>query len=598
MGFTLTYLSLSSSQDIPSQTISAVGFTQGNSLSYIPSRVPEEIPMNGGDIEIGHSLPFTNDKARLFAGGFYFYDKSGKATNIKGTRFRGYYDVTDWLRIGGEVQYDNVRDDTAFADIRFRIPLQKFIGKKKTKKLTGIYARMDKTIIRDIDIVSQSVTPAAKPAVPLINAATGVQQNIIFVDNTNGAGTGTSENPFNTLAVAEAAAGANDVIYVRKGDGTSTGMVGTINLDDTGQMLIGSGSGLVFDSNYFIQNAAIDDGMVLIEPSAFPLIDNAVGDNVIITADNVLVKGVKLDSPVVNGIAITNANNITIDNVIVDSPFTGSGISINDSDFVTVKNSQLMGAVFGDGINAAYNAGPKTYNLTIVNNIIKNNLSDNIEVNNYSSNTLNAVVSNNIISGAVVSRGIFFRGFNTSQNNLTITNNIVTANNANGININQTNDSIVTVLVEGNQATSNLGRGVNINSQGTSTGGSLTAVVRNNVINNNAVAGLRLNIAGLGDVSTLVEGNTITNNLDGILITDTGAGSVVTDFGNGALGSIGNNRIFDNTGFDLSLDGDGVSIGSENNWWGSSNGISNNDINLVDGTSVDTNPFLLSDPEE
>lgn len=66
-----------------------------------------------------------------------------------------------------------------------------------------------------------------------------VTGNQVFVDNTAlPPGDGSSENPFPTLAAAQAASQAGSVIVVRRGDGTTRGMADGIVLED-GQCLIG-----------------------------------------------------------------------------------------------------------------------------------------------------------------------------------------------------------------------------------------------------------------------------------------------------------------------------------------------------------------------
>ncbi|WP_157202536.1 beta strand repeat-containing protein [Calidithermus chliarophilus] len=93
-----------------------------------------------------------------------------------------------------------------------------------------------------------------------------------FVKNDAGAGNGSFASPFNTLAAAQAASQAGDVIFVYRGNGTSAGQNAGITLKN-GQKLIGEGAGLTVDA-------------VNIPAGASPLIGNAAGAGVSLAQDN------------------------------------------------------------------------------------------------------------------------------------------------------------------------------------------------------------------------------------------------------------------------------------------------------------------------
>ena len=92
---------------------------------------------------------------------------------------------------------------------------------------------------------------------------------------------GTSENPFQTLAEAETAAGINDKIFVFTGDGSTTGQNAGITLQN-GQSLIGEGVDLVLNINGTPSTIVSGSGMLNDAPS----IGNTAGIVVDLADDN------------------------------------------------------------------------------------------------------------------------------------------------------------------------------------------------------------------------------------------------------------------------------------------------------------------------
>ncbi|GGL19415.1 beta strand repeat-containing protein [Deinococcus radiotolerans] len=84
-------------------------------------------------------------------------------------------------------------------------------------------------------------TPAGTLQVPL-----SIGPRVWYVNNTSAAGTadGRRSGPFSTLSAAQTASGEGDIIYVYRGDGTSTGQNAGITLK-ANQTLLGQGSALV-----------------------------------------------------------------------------------------------------------------------------------------------------------------------------------------------------------------------------------------------------------------------------------------------------------------------------------------------------------------
>lgn len=319
-----------------------------------------EHPMAGADFEIGRKLPFLESTwfadTRAYAGAFHFDAEGVRA--MDGFRFRIETAPLSWLRFGAEHQQDNIRGETDFVEARVRIPLD-FWKSREGRSATrpeGILNRLDTRISRDVDVVTQGGTQTRDERiddVPVLNADTGTAQKVWVVDNeAAGGGDGSVEHPFNTLAAAQGAAGAHDIVYVRAGDGSSTGMNAGVTLGQTGQRLIGSGVALDFDANTMQVSGipgGVASGAVIRAATAAPLITNAGGNGVSITADDVEVAGLTVNGAADNGIYARNAAGVTIRDVTA-SGNTNDGVRV-EADGAAVD---LTGVVI-EGVSATGN---------------------------------------------------------------------------------------------------------------------------------------------------------------------------------------------------------------------------------------------------
>ena len=323
-----------------------------------------EHPMAGLDFEIGRKLPFLDatwfSDTRAYAGAFHFDAEDVRP--MDGFRFRIETAPLSWLRFGAEHQQDNIRGETDFVEARIRIPLDFWKRDRESQadkaRPEGILARLDTRVSRDVDIVTEGRTKTQierAQNVPVLNATTGVAQKIYVVDNeAAGGGDGSMDTPFNTLAAAQGAAGAHDIIYVRHGDGTSTGMNAGVNLNQAGQKLIGSGVDLTFDTADMQVSGipgGITNGAVIAAATAAPLITNAGGNGISITADDVEVAGLTVSGTSNNGIYAYNARDITIrdvtssgnanDGIRIEASGAGvsmTGVSIQDATTTSNRN--------------------------------------------------------------------------------------------------------------------------------------------------------------------------------------------------------------------------------------------------------------------
>ncbi len=210
-----------------------------------------------------------------------------------------------------------------------------------------------------------------------------------YVDNTAAAaGLGRSADPFDTLVEAETAHGANDMICVRTGDGTTTGHDAGIEISFSGVLLHGEHHGC--EPNVGLNSNAAPTSLVPPSVGNHPLIDHSAGGvGVQVSADTgdltgIFIRGLNLDG----------------DDNAVDIEASGA----NQVD-VGVQNNTLRGAG-GDGIDVNHSSSAGDSRVRILNNVLA--ATGNGADIRTTAGGLDVVFNNNSdITGA---KGVFFDG--------------------------------------------------------------------------------------------------------------------------------------------------------------------------------------------
>jgi VCBS repeat-containing protein len=179
-----------------------------------------------------------------------------------------------------------------------------------------------------VDSFDYTITDDDGPDVGTVSITLGTV--VWFVDNASSpGGDGREGTPFDTLAAAETASLADEIIFVHVGDGTNTGMTSGITLK-SGQHLIGEGVELVVDS------------VVLSSAGQNPVISNSGGIIVEVPSSvsgDIEVAGLTLSdgtSGVDVGVGLAAGDRITIRDVFIietdSGVVSGSGVlDIDDS---------------------------------------------------------------------------------------------------------------------------------------------------------------------------------------------------------------------------------------------------------------------------
>jgi VCBS repeat-containing protein len=169
------------------------------------------------------------------------------------------------------------------------------------------------------DSFTYTITDSDDPANPKSATATAtitVGPVVWYVDNSkSGAGNGEAGTPFNTLAAANSAAGANSIIFLYQGNATYTGGVSL----HSGEDLFGQPHGLTVD------------GFPLVAAGgSTPTITNSGGDGIDL-GEGSDVEAVNVSSPSGNGVAASGVNAATVggSNTVAISGASGDGIHIS-----------------------------------------------------------------------------------------------------------------------------------------------------------------------------------------------------------------------------------------------------------------------------
>jgi hypothetical protein len=195
-----------------------------------------------------------------------------------------------------------------------------------------------------------------------INPATDEPWNVWFVNNTSSSD-GTFESPFSTLLAAQNASGANDMIYVFPGNGTSSGMNQGITLKN-GQMLFGSA---------IKHQIHTTKGKIEIPPHSqqSPTIANTLG-NIVTLASRNEVSGFNITATFFGSYGIIGGPGINggiISNNFISGTVDHKAISVTAHGKFKILNNQAIAS----GINASESISLLTDAGTFMEGTLSNN---------------------------------------------------------------------------------------------------------------------------------------------------------------------------------------------------------------------------------
>ena len=556
------YIALNDAKVTTTPSTGPIGpYLLGSGLFYNTNSSISETPQHGLDGEIGYRLPLLQrytDTIRVYGGGYHFFRENTESTT--GYRVRTEAVINPVLSVGARFQHDGERGSQTFLEATLRFPF----SAKKLYQQKGLYARLDESPERDVDIVTANKVDSGQRQI--LNQTSGEAQRILYVDNSTANGDGTIEKPFNNLQSAQAALQANDILYVRSGTGTTQGMDQGITISQPNVQLIGSGSPLTIQGITFIGAGAapvitnnqsfVNDGVGT--PTNFYGSAGLTGNGVMVTADNASISGLTIQNVTGSGVYVSAnpgqvINNITVNNNTIYGSINGSGVQARALDGGIIRNVSIhdnnmnenrAGAASGvnRGIQViAIGNGSHFDNVLIQNNTILSNQNVNaIELKVAGGSVDDAVISGNytetIATNAYANITVntdintvvaLPNQYGGTINNVTIDNNTSLLSGNYGINISQstTGSRINNLNITNNTSSANSNDGLYVSLATNASMGTLN--INNNTINANRARGFNLRTVSGGAVQQVNIQNltVIGSTLSGLAVTSDGAGS-------------------------------------------------------------------------
>ncbi|MEM9410766.1 MAG: right-handed parallel beta-helix repeat-containing protein, partial [Planctomycetota bacterium] len=308
-----------------------------------------------------------------------------------GGRARLNFQMLRGMIVSGEINYDERFDVTGLLGVT----IQYGGGNVRGHEYAGLARDLDRTDRND------HIVRFNEDVVLAIDPDTGAAYNVVHVDNTAdaGAANGTFETPYTSLADAEANSGTDDIIFVHRGDGTTTNLDTGIVLQD-GQLFLGDGIQhlipIANDGSFgsFVELSNTQDGLRT---------SITADGNAVTLANRNTVRGFNIDgsaSPGVMGYGVfgnpleINTDGIIEDLIIMNAAVDGVGINNLAGNWTFARNQIEDNGFNGIGL---VNLCDPTSILNFDANVINDNGLDGIQIVNYDAQAIN--FTNNETSG-------------------------------------------------------------------------------------------------------------------------------------------------------------------------------------------------------
>ncbi len=351
------------------------------------------------DGEVGCHGKFRWIPVEVAAGPYYL---RGNDQTAWGGKLRAAFDLGQYFRLEGNVSYDHLFKWIGQGQASVIIPF----SRRKRWTCRAEYEEVPKCLCETLvnrayqRVIRSEIIPVdtKRKTQVAIDPSTGAPFFFVFVNNLNGSN-GTIEDPYATLAAAQANSSPHDIIYVFTGNGTATGMNSGIVLKDFQQLL---GSSIT-------QPIATTQGVITIPAFtlSLPVIGNTGGD-VVAVANGNTISGLAISNLNGTGISQSNAGvtitglTITNNTISSNSSVTRAGIILNNVAGQMVIDRNEIGFEQG-GVISLTNANITNAYYAITNNSVAAGLSapgtPAITLAYTNSSGITTQISNNIIGG-------------------------------------------------------------------------------------------------------------------------------------------------------------------------------------------------------
>lgn len=460
---------------------------------------PAMMQMVNGTLDLG-GYGYSSDLVDFFGGG----------------RVRVGAQLLGGLLINAEVNYDDRFDVTGVLTAGWAFGVN-----ARNNEYAGLGRDLEETVRNDHIVRFQ------QDLILAIDPDTGLPYNVWHVNNLADAAfsNGTVENPFTTLADAEAASGVGDIIFVNEGNGTAFGMQDGIVLKDD-QLFLGDGVQHLIpvqNGQFFVLCNDVD--------GIRPTISGSGGGNAVTLANNNVVRGFNIDGDagvggMANGIFGDGVHNGVIeDNIVSNAILHGMLLQDITGDWNINRN-----IVFNNGFDGMYilDACDPTSTFNLADNISSSNGRDGIHFENYDAEAITFLRN---ITDENLRHGIHLENFkNTSGNglDLDILGHLASGNNGEAIRIDSGDGNLRLI---NNVVTNNEGGGLRLIDWTTSDPDDMVLVAAFT----GGVSSYSNNAPGSGIVNTLTSGNqrfmmtgtSLNGNFNGLVLRTQGVGTSI-----------------------------------------------------------------------
>lgn len=459
--------------------------------------------LRGGDFEVGGALPYVGDFGVRTYVGAYLLDAPSVGTTT-GAKFRADALVTQDMALQVGVTHDTFFGTNVTGAVTLSLPFSRPTAWFRRPPVKNrLYAPTE----RSYRIAVQQRIENSYQA--LTNPADNQPFRVAHVLNTAGAGgNGSFETPFNTLP-ASVASGV-DIIFVQRGNGTTTGLNTGITLANN-QRLLGDG---------VLHTITAVEGVFTLPGSTNGLVPN-------LTNTNVLIPGQIVNQ---NVVTLANNNEVSGFNMVASkgNGIRGSGNSDFNINRVTISGSQLAGISLENSSGTGLVTGAT----------LSGNTTGGLVLANTTAGNINLQVTGSTISGSFA-RGVDLTLGGSATDNINISNNTLSFNDLGSILVDRRDSAVVTTTINQNTITGSAAGldGIAYRASGSASAAPLNLAITNNTIDRGSITiDTSANAAVVGNVS----GNTITNaHNSGIQITSINGSAVgIGDPNNPLLGAV------------------------------------------------------------
>ena len=515
---------------------------QGNSLVFQRTNVVEQT-YTGFDAELGGPLPVIGRYGvNGYVGGYHFMGNGVAGGSFTGVSGRFMAQINEDVSFGVQVTDDHVFGTNTQFQVFVTLPEG---VPSRWLRNPRVQDRLTQSVYRQGRVMAHTNTYSTFDQA--INPKDGLPYFVTHIDpNLGQVGDGSLENPFQSIAVYNGQTVAqqqkSDIIYVRpRADGTSTNLdtAPTFTLYDGQRLLSSSVAHTFMSANY----PGIVHNLPGFVPDLLPQLVNSAGADVITLAPGNVqcleVSGFDITGSA-GGSGISGINNsfVLINRNEIHDGFNGINlVNLTEGMSSTIITSNILRDNVNDGFHLLNIGGPSVTSLRLLNNTAYGNDDDGFDIAADVGSTIGGLIASNSTSPINGGSANGDTGLTLSSNGgvlafnnplalpvpQQISNNIFSDNSGDGVFVDVTGGGNADLLFLANTIGNNGVAGIHVPASDGSLinliiGGPDDVLDRNNIAGNGG-PGILFDLSNTANgVTTRIENNIISGNLDGIQV--------------------------------------------------------------------------------